>query len=602
MRLVVRAAPWALALGSAYGAECDGGLVAHCIVGHEAVYESILRIFVQRAAPLPCSKFFYVLGMSSQRSETSKGGVYKYNETVLWESAWKVMPPTRYLLDPPPPKGQNRMTYYQPDCLFQCIHMFDKVRLCLDLVREHEQDTGERFSWILRSRPDLLWDPETKLPPLDQLAPTGIYTPRLADGLQDSICKDPVQLVPRNFADLVFESILDRCLLRRDMAGRVWNCDAWIERFCAAHGIPIFELDLKAIIRRLPNIHDGFHDYHDQWHQHVRFATDLLPDSIYILGNEDSRSRLGWSNWTRGLPADFDPQEGCTTVADSQFCMPVNAYLMHLRFAINASALRRVNALSFGLWRTYPRNLHFGGLESRFRKNASHFWFRLWFPEVTADFLTEDKRNSAEPAFHYNLWTPVLLRRGDCIFWTTCARKAVTDLRFPEPRRPLARESRVLVLASGTWPASPRMRHTAGPFHAVQPRDHSAPSDTVKAIQLTILRSGGTWPGPNWDEAGENGLGRLKTQRLGTELRRHNVELYIAALQHCSWIPGFEFGTRSTWHRDWQRLAETLAKPEWRTSPKCCIKFSANEGRTSTPACNPYALGFATCAPRPKSS
>ena len=47
------------------------------------------------------------------------------------------------------------------------------------------EDTGERFSWILRSRPDLLWDPETKLPPLDQLAPTGIYAPRLADGLQD---------------------------------------------------------------------------------------------------------------------------------------------------------------------------------------------------------------------------------------------------------------------------------------------------------------------------------------------------------------------------------------------------------------------------------
>ena len=99
-------------------------------------------------------------------------------------------------------------------------------------------------------------------------------------------------------------------------------------------------------------------------------------------------------------------------------------------------------------------------------------------------------------------------------------------------------------------------------------------------------------PGPNWDEAGENGLCRLKTQRLGTGLRRHNVELYIAALQHCSWIPGFEFGTRSTWRRDWQRLAETLAKPEWRTSPKCCIKFSANEGRTSTPACNPYALAL----------
>lgn len=84
------------------------------------------------------------------------------------------------------------------------------------------------------------------------------------------------------------------------------------------------------MIHRLPSIKDNFFDYHDQWYQHVRFAQQLLPDSIFILGNEDegfSKKDMKWSNFTTSIPAALEPQEGCITVADSQFCMPVNAYL-----------------------------------------------------------------------------------------------------------------------------------------------------------------------------------------------------------------------------------------------------------------------------------
>lgn len=57
-------------------------------------------------------------------------------------------------------------------------------------------------------------------------------------------------------------------------------------------------------------------------------------------------------------------------------------YRMHLRFAINTSALRTLREVDFGVWRTYPRNIRdLGGRNSRFRKNASHFWFKVWFPE-----------------------------------------------------------------------------------------------------------------------------------------------------------------------------------------------------------------------------
>ena len=42
------------------------------------------------------------------------------------------------------------------------------------------------------------------------------------------------------------ERILDKCLLRREMHGEVWNCDGWIERFCESEGIPISLLKFLA--------------------------------------------------------------------------------------------------------------------------------------------------------------------------------------------------------------------------------------------------------------------------------------------------------------------------------------------------------------------
>ncbi|CAK9083074.1 unnamed protein product [Durusdinium trenchii] len=458
--------------------------VAHCIVGHvrtfwqESVYQSIADVLVARASPFHCADFFYVLGMSSNL-DTFKGGVYDYNETLLWNTAWKVLPPTKYLLEPPPPTGPRHTSYHQPDCLFQCAHMFDKVRLCLELVRQYERETGQRYAWIVRSRPDLQWAAETEMPSLEELSNSSIYTAITRNYIQDSICKDPVQIVPRGFAEDIFDRILDTCLLRRDLEGEIWNCDTWIQRFCDSRHIPITLLRLIAMIHRLPSIKDNFFDYHDQWYQHVRFAQQLLPDSIFILGNEDegfSKKDMKWSNFTTSIPAALEPQEGCITVADSQFCMPVNAYLIHLRFAINTSAIYKLKAIHFGLWRTYPRNIqNLRTQQSKFRKNASHFWFRIWFPEVHAELLNGVNANEIQDApFHYNLWTPVLLRRGDCIFWTSCASKEVSNLRFPDRRRHLLSESRVLAFPSGTLPAAPQMRHTAGPFHAVQPRHHSS--------------------------------------------------------------------------------------------------------------------------------
>ena len=230
--------------------------VAHCIVGHvrtfwqETVYQSIADVLVSQASPRHCADFFYVLSTSSSL-DTAKGGVYEYNETLLWNTAWKVLPPTKYVLDPATPSGRRHLSYHQPDCLFQCVQMFDKVRVCLDLVKQHETESGEEYGWILRSRPDLRWDAETQLPPLHELSIQKIYTPITRLNLQDSVCKDPVQIVPRHLADIFFVKIMDKCLLRRDMRGEVWNCDRWIERFCESEGIPISELKKLWLIWKL---------------------------------------------------------------------------------------------------------------------------------------------------------------------------------------------------------------------------------------------------------------------------------------------------------------------------------------------------------------
>ena len=72
-----------------------------------------------------------------------------------------------------------------------------------------------------------------------------------------------------------------------------------------------------------------------------------------------------WSLWPSSIFGPAEPQR------------------MHLRFAINKSALRKMEDINFGIWRTYPRNIRdLGGRNSRFLRNASQFWFKVWFPEV----------------------------------------------------------------------------------------------------------------------------------------------------------------------------------------------------------------------------
>jgi len=72
-----------------------------------------------------------------------------------------------------------------------------------------------------------------------------------------------------------------------------------------------------------------------------------------------------WSLWPSSISGPAEPQR------------------MHLRFAINKSALRKMEDINFGIWRTYPRNIRdLGGRNSRFLRNASQFWFKVWFPEV----------------------------------------------------------------------------------------------------------------------------------------------------------------------------------------------------------------------------
>ena len=119
--------------------------------------------------------------------------------------------------------------------------MFDKVRRCFELVESHEAETGLRYDWIIRSRPDLKWSSETVLPPLQRLSDRTVYVPELQHEGWDRACKDTVQIVPRGLAAL-FHRLMDRCLLRRQLLDAIWNCDTWIQRFCDAKGIPLVAL------------------------------------------------------------------------------------------------------------------------------------------------------------------------------------------------------------------------------------------------------------------------------------------------------------------------------------------------------------------------
>ena len=311
----------------------------------------------------------------------------------------------------------------------------------------------------------------------------------------------------------MFDRLLDKCLLRHSLQkDRVWNCDTWLVQFCEARGITMRYLRLYAIIERLSNIEDDFHTYHDQWSQHVKNAEQLLPNSIFVMGNEDEKHASQWSNITAGLPGSAFANTGCNLVADSQYCVhknlgrvlgsfisfcrcPVrnqtsgtwfsigfkarcrNAYLIHLRLAIYLPAANRQRQIKFGLFRTYSRNIKFRGRRSRFHANASAFWPLLTLPYNLLEISRG--QHSENAGISYNLFRPVLMRRGDCIFWTSCAEDESDEDGLPEPGGQVA--SRCLIRRD----VSPTYTRSSEPIKSFQPiisRYHSAAFTFFKQV------------------------------------------------------------------------------------------------------------------------
>ena len=238
-------------------------------------------------------------------------------------------------------------------------------------------------------------------------------------------------------------------------------------------------LRLHAVIQRLSNIEDDFHTYHDQWAQHVTNAEMILPNSIFVIGTEDEKHAARWSNTTAGLPGRAFADEGCNLVADSQFCVHTNAYLIHLRLAVYIPAANRQRQIKFGLFRTYARNIRFRGRHSRFHTNSTEFWPLLTLPYNLIELA--QGVNAEHAGISYNLFRPVLMRRGDCIFWTSCAE---TDA--PEPETWSAGEevpgvSRCL-FRRGVRPTYVRSSKSIVSFEPMISRYHSAAFTFLKQV------------------------------------------------------------------------------------------------------------------------
>ena len=117
---------------------------------------------------------------------------------------------------------------------------------------------------------------------------------------------------------------------------------------------------------------------------------------------------------------------GCNLVADSQYCTPTNAYLIHLRLALYVPAANRQQQIKFVLFRAYGRDIRFQGRQSRFNANATAFWPLFTLPYNLIELAKGVPSENA--GISYNLFRPVLMRRGDCIFWTACAEDEAEDL------------------------------------------------------------------------------------------------------------------------------------------------------------------------------
>ncbi|CAE8584793.1 unnamed protein product [Polarella glacialis] len=410
--------------------------VAHCIVGHarsfpmQAVHQSITRRLIQGTAPLRCLRTFYVLSMSSTH-DSSKGGTYSYTEELLWQTAWRELPPSDFLLDPPMPPQEKHKSFNEPTCNFQCVHMFDKVRRCFGLVKRYEKAMGQRFDWVVRSRPDVFWNAASGVRRLHHLRAPGIY---VSSGTGIMTVKDVFQAVPRRFATQIFEQIFDRCLVGTDIGRKTWICCTWLELHCQRKGIRIYRLPLRFDLVRLPTSSREHYDIDNHWRWQVKLKRFMAPSSVFVLGQADEEK---WKDMP-GLPGRVTQAKRVTTVADSSACTAHSGYLVNLRFKIDQEYLFQTDSsFRFGVWR-HRRQIPLTGLagkNSMFHVNASQFLHRRIIPR--------DHTYEYQEVQDINLHTPVYMIPGDCVFWSV----STNSPALPSSPLPEKREERRTVLA-----------------------------------------------------------------------------------------------------------------------------------------------------------
>ncbi|CAE8693659.1 unnamed protein product [Polarella glacialis] len=410
--------------------------VAHCIVGHarsfpmQAVHQSITRRLIQGTAPLRCVRTFYVLSMSSTH-DSSKGGTYSYTEELLWQTAWRELPPSDFLLDPPMPPQEKHKSFNEPTCNFQCVHMFDKVRRCFGLVKRYEKAMGQRFDWVVRSRPDVFWNAAGGVRRLHHLRAPGIY---VSSGTGIMTVKDVFQAVPRRFATQIFEQIFGRCLVGTDIGRKTWICCTWLELHCQRKGIRIYRLPLRFDLVRLPTSSREHYDIDNHWRWQVKLKRFMAPSSVFVLGQADEEK---WKDMP-GLPGRVTQAKRVTTVADSSACTAHFGYLVNLRFKIDQEYLFQTDSsFRFGIWR-HRRQIPLTGLageNSMFHANATQFLHRRIIPR--------DHTYEYQEVQDINLHTPVYMIPGDCVFWSV----STNSPSLPSSPPPEKREERRTVLA-----------------------------------------------------------------------------------------------------------------------------------------------------------
>ncbi|CAE8647647.1 unnamed protein product, partial [Polarella glacialis] len=398
-------------------ADC-AATVAHCIVGtartlpKPEVYLSIAKNLVRPLAPRQCTRLFFVLDLSS-KADSQKGGSFKYSEEVLWQGAWRHLPPAGYWLDPPLPGPGAHSSFFEPWCLYQCVPMFDKNRLCLGLVTDFEAATGHRFDWVVRSRPDLKWLPQVIPGSLQQYSPAAAYAQFAWDAPMDTVL-----VLPRRFAAQMLQEILfGRCHTLQEAQEhqcKHWSCDCWIGIFAAEAGIPILPLKLRYDIVRLPTVADPkLPTLANDWWNAQLLHNRRLRTAILGPSGSDPMFSVGRSVELRASLAPLLPQAPpvCISYVEAGFCFAHAAQLLSVDFYLAAPIQNSWPEVRFNVWR--PDKVSLG------RLNATTLRLRASLPLRGGE--TSPQTLSVEPGPRsIVVRPPIALRAGDCLGWSVC--------------------------------------------------------------------------------------------------------------------------------------------------------------------------------------